>query len=339
MKGMKVAGALAACCLFACVAHYSRDQQPNGGYRYAPPVPDPAWQYTARGPVALSPIADSTRFHEVIPLSYASSGVNGHAHNRVEGQYLRSRQPGLKKVLIVLPIWGSSRYPSQTIAYGYAAHTRGDAHAIWLYGEPPVFPWRDLWSEADEEKWIDIANDSVERYRAAVNDTRRLIDWLGTREEVDPERIAVVGFSMGAMAAATLMGIDSRIAAGVFMTGGADFAEIMARCSGKAGRMREHALDSFSWSPQEYRRFFDERFGGGDPAGFAGHYNTESILIIEARFDNCVPPSSRKALLEVTGYPQRTTLLYSHNTAYVALTPLGLNFARRSIYRFLDRAL
>ena len=26
----------------------------------------------------------------------------------MEGQYLRSRQPGLKKVLIVLPIWGSS---------------------------------------------------------------------------------------------------------------------------------------------------------------------------------------------------------------------------------------
>lgn len=232
MRAMKVAGALAACCLYACVAHYSRDQQTHEGYRNVPPAPGPNWQYTPRGPVALAPIEDTKRFHDVIPLSFASSGVNGHVLNRVEGLYLRSRQPGPKKLLIVLPIWGSSRYPPQKIAYGYAAHTRGDAHAIWLYGEPPVFPWRELWIVAGEANWIEVANDSVERYRAAVNDTRRLIDWLGTREEVDPDRIAVVGFSMGALAASTIMGIDSRVAAGVFMTGGADFAEIMAQCAG-----------------------------------------------------------------------------------------------------------
>ena len=339
MRAMKVAGALAACCLCACVAHYSRDHQPNDGYRYAPPEPGPEWQYAARGPVSLASTRETTRFHDVIPLSFASSGVNGHSLNRVEGLYLRSRGPGRKKVLIVLPIWGSSRYPPQKVGYGYAAHTRGDAHAIWLYGEPPVFPWRELRSVAEEEKWIDVANASVERFRAAVNDTRRLIDWLGTREEVDPERIAVVGFSMGAMVAATIMGIDSRVAAGVFMTGGADYAQIMARCSGKAGRMREHALESFGWSPLDYRRFFDERFSAGDPMGFAGRYDPERILIIDARFDNCVPAPSRAALWEATGHPQRITLLYGHNTAYLAMTPLGLNFARRSIYRFLDRAL
>lgn len=103
--------------------------------------------------------------------------------------------------------------------------------------------------------------------------------------------------------------------------------------------MRKHALESFGWLPQDYRRFFDERLGVGDPMRFVGHYNPDRILIIEARFDNYVPSASRQALWEATGYPRRITLLYSHYSAYVALTPLGLNFARRSIYRFQDRAL
>jgi hypothetical protein len=52
-----------------------------------------------------------------------------------------------------------------------------------------------------------------------------------------------------------------------------------------------------------------------------------------------MPESSRAALWEVTGHPERITMLYKHRTAFYSLTPLGLNFTRRKIYRFLDRAL
>ena len=334
-----MAGALAVCCLNACVAHYNRVQQTPDDYRQLPAAANAGWHYSAGGPVELQPVEKTLRRHDVIPLSYPSSGVNGHAGNLVQGEYLRSRLPGPKKLLVVLPIWGSSMYPSQKVAYGYASHSSGEAHVIWLFGESPLFPWQDLWSVPDETEWVGIAEDSIQRYRAAVNDARRLIDWLSTREEVDPDRIAIVGFSMGALAAATIMGIDSRVSAGVFMTGGAMLSEVMAQCRGKAGRMREHALATFGWSEQEYRQFFDQRFGAGEPMRYAGHYDPDNILIIDARFDNCVPKVSREALWDVTGQPRRMTLLFTHNSAYLALTPLGLNFARRSIYRFLDRTL
>ena len=335
----RVSCALALCCLNACVAHYTRDQRTADGYVYAPPVANDDWEYATNGPVELAPPSRTLRHHEAIPLSYASSGANGHAQNRVEGLYLRSRLPGAKKLLIVLPIWGSSRYPPGRIAYGYARHSRGDAHVIWLYGEPPLFPWQTLWSTPSEEEWIEVAEASVGRYRAAVNDTRRLIDWLGTREEVDPDRVAIIGFSMGALASATIMGNDPRIAAGVYMVGGAMFAEVMAQCWGKAGRMRRHALNTFGWSLDDYRRFFEERMGAGEPMLYAGHYDPDRILIIDARFDNCIPPVSREALWEVTGYPERITMLYRHKGAFYSLTPLGFNFARGIIYRFFDRVL
>ena len=335
----RVSCALALCCLNACVAHYTRDQRTDDGYVYAPPVASEGLDYSANGPVELGPPLRTLRHHDVIPLSYASSGANGHARNRVEGLYLRSRLPGAKKLLIVLPIWGSSQYPPRTISYGYAGHSEGDAHVIWLYGEPPLFPWEILWSTPSEEEWIAIAEDSLERYRTAVNDTRRLIDWLVTREEVDPDRIAIIGFSMGALAAATIMGNDPRISAGVYMAGGAMFSEVMAQCRGKAGRMREHALEAYGWSLDDYRHFFEERTGAVEPTLHAGHYDPDRILIIDARFDNCIPRISREALWEVTGYPERVTVLYRHKSAFLSLTPLGFNFARGIIYRFFDRVL
>ena len=335
----RISVALALCCLNGCVAHYTRDQRTDDGYVYTPPVANAELQYSTNGPVQLEPPTRTLRHHDAIPLSFASSGANGHALNRVEGLYLRSRLPGAKKLLIVLPIWGSSRYPPRKISYGYAAHAKGDAHVIWLYGEPPLFPWQTLWSTPDEEEWVEIAEDSVERYRTAVNDTRRLIDWLGTREEVDPDRVAIIAFSMGALAAATIMGNDPRISTGIYMTGGAMITEVMAQCRGKAGRMREHALKTYGWTLDDYRRFFGERIGPGEPMLYAGHYNPDKILIIDARFDNCIPRVSREALWELTGYPERITMLYRHKSAFYSLTPLGFNFARGIIYRFLDRAL
>ena len=61
--------------------------------------------------------------------------------------------------------------------------------------------------------------------------------------------------------------------------------------------------------------------------------------MIDAMFDDCMPESSRAALWEITGRPQRVTLLYRHRSAFYSLTPLGLNVSRRKIYHFLDDAL
>ena len=54
-----------------------------------------------------------------------------------------------------------------------------------------------------------------------IQDSRRTIDVLAARPEVDPQRIGVVGISMGAMTAATVAGNDSRVwRAGLVLAGG-----------------------------------------------------------------------------------------------------------------------
>ena len=61
--------------------------------------------------------------------------------------------------------------------------------------------------------------------------------------------------------------------------------------------------------------------------------------MIDAMFDDCMPHEARDALWEIMGHPRRITLPYWHRSAFYSITPLGLNFMRRKIYRFLDATL
>jgi hypothetical protein len=333
--------ALLALACSGCALHIHRNQAPPPGFKYtAPRSAAPEFQVKDAYPVTLSamPLA-TTRHHDVLQLSFPSSGHNGHPDNLVEGQYFRSHGAGPKKLVIVMPIWGTSDYPPEKISSGYAAHDGEDTHVIWIYGTAPMFPWTELSSVPTEDGFVALAKDSAERYRSAVVDMRRLLDWAETQPEIDASRIAFVGFSMSALVTATLLGNEPRIAAAVIMMGAANFADVFSTCGNRAGEVRDHVMRSFGWSVERYRMFFQGLFGPADPMRFPGHYDPDHILMIDAMFDDCMPESARAALWEVTGHPERITLLFRHRSAFYSLTPLGLNFSRRRIYAFLDHAL
>ncbi len=64
------------------------------------------------------------------------------------------------------------------------------------------------------EEWFDI-------YRVSVVNIRQVIDWAGSRPEIDGKRIAAFGISLGGLVSAIAMGVDNRIQAGAFVvTGG-----------------------------------------------------------------------------------------------------------------------
>ena len=322
--------------------HVNRELAPPVGFKYTPATGNP--EFTDPGTpadppdVRLSPM-DQTHAHDILRLEYDSSGHNGSPGNIVEGLYLRSRDPGPKKLVVVMPIWGASNYPPDKISHGYARHAGKDANVIWIYGTTPLFPWPTLRGAKTEAEFMAMARDSAERFRSAVVDMRRLIDWASTRPEIDRTRIAFVGFSMSALVTATLLGNDSRIDAAVFMMGAAHYADVFASCGDRVAEVRDQVMRTFGWTHDQYRDFFASLFDAADPTMYAGHYDPNKILMIDTYFDDCMPESARAALWEVTGRPKRITLLYHHRTAFYSLTPLGLNFTRRKIYHFLDDAL
>jgi len=323
-----------------CVLHVHREVPPPTGFIYSPDaVENPVFADRASGPVTLGAPVDATRTHELLPISFTSSGKNGHPENLVEGLYFRSRDAGPKKLVVVMPIWGTSTYPPDKISHGYAKHAGKDTNVIWIYGTAPLFPWFELSSAPTEDQFVAMARDSAERYRSSVVDMRRLIDWAATQPDIDASRIGFVGFSMSALVTATLLGNDSRVAAAVIMMGAANYGNVFATCHDKAGQVRDHAMQTFGWTLDQYRDFFRDLFGPADPVNYAGHYDPKKILMIDAMFDDCMPESSRAELWEVTGHPERITFLYRHRISFYSLTPLGLNYSRRKIYRFLDHAL
>lgn len=320
-----------------CAFHIERELEPPPGFEYVPPTTAEApFDSFERTPVELSEPFAETRTHEIMHMSFRSSGRNGHPRNLVEGRYFRSKGPGRKSLVVVMPIWGTSTYPPAKISEGYARRAGFDTHVIWIYGDSPIFPWTELASVPTEERFREMALDSAERYRSAVVDMRRLVDWAVLQPEIDPSRIAFVGFSMSALVTATLLANEPRVAAAVLMMGAARFADVFSVCRNRAGEVREHVLESFGWTVDEYRRFFSGLFEPADPTRFAGRYDPNKILMIDAMFDDCMPESSRAALWEITGHPHRVTFLYRHRSAFYSLTPLGLNVSRRKIYRFLD---
>lgn len=326
--------------LSGCVAHLHRGATPASDYVYTPAVEShPAFEYEGDVKVEISEPIDRTRFHDIVNLTFPSSGTHGGPDGIVEAIYYRSRSSEERKLVIVLPIWGTSSYPPSRISRGYARRSRGDADIIWVLGTYPLFPWSGLSSTSSEEEFIDMAEASAERYRSAVVDLRLLLDWAEAQPGIDSSRIAMVGFSMSALVTATVMANDPRVSSAVLMMGAADFAEVFASCNKRAGDVRRHVLAEHNWSLKRYHDFFEDLFRPADPIHYAGRYNPQNLLIIDAAFDDCMPRSSREALWEATGRPQRLTLLSRHRSGFYSLTPLGLNFVRRKIYDFLDAHL
>ncbi len=334
-----LAGALAlsACTLRIHVPYEEGRQE----LVYTPPrVANAAFQYEDPPPLVTEQPADiELRHYEVSRWAYPSAGRNGQKDNQVDALFFQGQQPGPKKTIIVLPIWGSHTYPPEKITYGYARRAAGDTNMVWVQGEVGLFEWDRLAATTEEEEFVRMATEMRERWLVSVIDIRRLLDYLEKRPDVDPARIGIAGFSMGALVAATVLGNDYRISAGVLMMGGARFGDIFANCAGRVAAVRDNAMERFGWSLEQYREFLTELFWVAEPTRYAGHYNPEQILMIDAYFDDCAPKSSREALWEALGYPERYTFMYKHKKAFYSMTPLGFNYTRHRIYEFFDRVL
>jgi dienelactone hydrolase len=64
-----------------------------------------------------------------------------------------------------------------------------------------------------------------EGYQTSVIDIRQIIDWASENKEIDEDRIAVIGISLGGIITAITMGVDTRITAGVITVAGGKLSE------------------------------------------------------------------------------------------------------------------
>jgi dienelactone hydrolase len=273
--------------------------------------------------------------YRTVSLAFPSAGENGQAGNLVTARYHRSKGKGAKPLVIVLPIWGIHTYPSNTISAGLRKHG-GNINVLQIDGERPLLDWDAVGDTRTEAEFFKLLDQLIGRFVSTVIDIRRVVDWAQTQPDVDPQRIALIGFSMGALVASVAMANEPRLAAGVLVMGGADPHDVLATCDQEIARGREHVLEHLGWSLDKYRTELAKALAGINPARFAGMVDPRRVLIIEAAADSCMPRTSRERLWRAMGRPERIAYLYDHRMAFLAMTFLGGNDLQQQIYRFLD---
>ena len=83
--------------------------------------------------------------------------------------------------------------------------------------ERPLLDWDAVGDTRTEAEFFKLLEQMIGRFVGTVIDIRRVVDWAHTQSDVDPQRIALIGFSMGALVASVALANEPRLAAGVLV--------------------------------------------------------------------------------------------------------------------------
>lgn len=251
-----------------------------------------------------------------------------------------SKEPGPKRWVVVLPIWGSSTYPPRKIVHWLLSGGQGEGtNVLWIQDTGALQDYPAMAKAKTEEEFLQEVARTAACIDAKAEDVRGWLDWIADRPETDPERIGIVGFSVGAIAGSLVMGRDPRIRSGVFVMGGGHIHQILASCSGDEKAIREQVMKKFGWNVEQFTQVIEGPLAGVDPVAVAGNIDPSKVLFIDAGKDTCIPDSAREDLWEAMGRPERVTVNYAHKRSFLSMTILGLDVTTRKIVHFLDEKL
>ncbi|MGY8904240.1 MAG: hypothetical protein ACKVIH_06800 [Burkholderiales bacterium] len=283
---------------------------------------------------------DYTLHYNLSHLSFPSAGDNGQADKITSAHYFQSKLPGKKKLVVILPIWGSSKYPPNTIAQLVLDSHQGLTNVLLVEGERDFIDWQRIQAAQNEAEFVNLTRQyMMQRVLTNVIDMRRWLDWAETQDDIDPQRMSLVGFSISSIVGSALYGVDRRLSSGVFIIGGANPAEILSTCYWEPQELRETITKRIGWDKQRYESVLEKIFDPINPANLGAEVDPKRVLIFDSQDDTCIPESARQALWEGMGRPERFSFLHDHKMSFMSMTPLGLNFMANRIYEFLDKNL
>jgi len=157
-------------------------------------------------------------------------------------------------------------------------------------------------------------------FRQSVSDARRAFGVLASRPEVDSERVALFGISLGAIVGAVTWSVDARPAAGVFVMGGADFPGIALNGSLSGPFVKKMGLGA-----EELRA----AWVGLDPLDYRASNAGKKVLLINVNSDTVIPRANALRLKEAFPDSRQVWLPLGHYTAIVHLLWLPRWVSRR----------
>lgn len=195
------------------------------------------------------------------------------------------------------------------------------------------------------------ATEWLKATQLSVINVRQIIDWGMEREEIDDERIAIVGMSLGGIISAVAMGVDKRIEAGAFLVTGGNSEKITWNSRSPMARKIRSDPRCCTWEECHYvysqypgyladvaKRGFENVTPAKecflyDPMTFAYYLRGRPILMINALYDRAIPKCCTLEFWEACGRPDIIWLPATHITSF-----LYWPFISRKVAVFLQSA-
>jgi uncharacterized protein len=140
------------------------------------------------------------------------------------------------------------------------------------------------------------------RRRAALTvlETRRLIDYLESRQDIASDRIYLVGASYGAITGATAVAQDTRVKAAIMVYGGGNLPILMASDAVTQGFAQNHL--SFIMNPAIAAAAW--LMAPGDPIKHVGRVAPRPLLFQNGTADSLIPADAAKAFFSAAKEPK-----------------------------------
>ena len=230
------------------------------------------------------------------------------------------RQIGLERapVVLVLPILNGQKH----VVKPFATHFADNGYNVVI---------------VDTVQRRTLLEDMLEP-EAAIRRTairhRRVLDWVDTLAEIDTDRIAVFGASLGGFNALFLTATDSRIKASALALVAGDLPFVLTNSSERRiNEAADGAMETLQTDSEGLRRYLEQHILS-DPMDLAHYVEPDRVLMVLAKFDDSVHYEKQLELHAAMGNPESITLPTGHVTAAAYLF-----YLRARVLDFFDRKL
>jgi hypothetical protein len=254
--------------------------------------------------------------HYVGAFNCRSPGQEGSPH-KVSFDYYQATVSGKAPVIVCTPILGGKGALERGVAKSFAIE---GFHAVLVHRSHRFFK-KPIPSQLIERK-----------FRSAIADRRRVIDWLMERPEIDTQRVAAFGISMGGIVTSVLTPLEPRIhSAAICMAGGDIGAVISVSAEKPLVKYREARMAKEQISLDRLREDLRGAIHS-DPLYIAPYGDASRFLMFISIYDKIVPTRYQRRLREALGKPETYLIPTGHYTAILFLPLL-----RRMTIQFFRR--
>ncbi len=224
--------------------------------------------------------------------------------NTVFAEYYRPRVSGKVPGVIVLDILEGNFVVARTVARALA-----EKGVAALPVHMPFFGKRRPDRDPDATMFSGSIPLTRDLMTQAVLDIRSAAQWLRTREETDPEKIGVVGVSLGAVIGGLAVGVDNGFTKNALILGGGDLGQLIWT-SPETSQLKEKLLAN----GYTLKRLRDE-LRPVDPLTYAHRINPSRVIMFNAKKDETVINECTAKFWEKAGQPK----IVWYNTSHLGM--------------------